>query len=743
MTFPLPQPDLASEATWRAMVRTILPAPGELGYSEGRGSAWIGSRVTVPEISLEWLLGRMVADGELVALPAGNLLFYRKTGVVGSPTNGPQIELGSIDDGGAAVGSLLMRGTSGWEPLAPGTSSWVLVSQGPGLPLDWIASPASMDHGLLLGLGDDDHTQYHTDARGDLRYSLLGHGHAAADITSGTIATARLGSGVADATTFLRGDQTWATPADTGEVNTASNVGTGGVGVFKQKTGVDFEFKKINAGSSKVTITDDTGNNEVDIDVVPANFTGIPESAVTNLVSDLAGKETAGAAAAAVAAHEAAVDPHPGAYAPLAHTHAVGDLASITTDRLVGRDTAGTGAGEQLTVGGGLEFTGTGGIQRSALSGDVSASAGSGTTTIGTAVVTFAKFQDITASRLLGRAGLAGAGVISEQSLGASLEFSGSSIQRAALTGDVTASANSNATTIAAAAVTLAKMANLATDRLIGRDTAGTGVPESLTVGGGVEFSGSGGIQRSALTGDVTASAGSNATTIAAQAVGVAKMTASATDVVFGRSTAGSGAGEQIACTATGRSILDDTSVGAVRTTLGLGTAAVVDTGTGAANVPTIAQADARYASISTTRFCLVTSDQTAIGTAFADITQLTFTVAANTSYYFKFCIIAVADATTTGIDVAVNGPASPTKIAYQNRYWNSASSLLHRGSTGYDDNNASGDSSGATQRMYEVEGVLRNGANAGSLTARIKREAVGSGPDVKAGSFGICHQLA
>ena len=74
-----------------------------------------------------------------------------------------------------------------------------------------------------------------------------------------------------------------------GEANTASNVNTSGVGVFKQKTLLNLEFKGIDAGSNKVTVANDAVNNTVDIDVTEANLV-IPQTSVIGLVASLTDK---------------------------------------------------------------------------------------------------------------------------------------------------------------------------------------------------------------------------------------------------------------------------------------------------------------------------------------------------------------------------------------------------------------------------------------------------------------------
>ena len=62
------------------------------------------------------------------------------------------------------------------------------------------------------------------------------------------------------------------TASGTGEDNTASNIGIGGIGLYLQKLGVDLQFKNIKGGSSKVSVADDSPNKAVAIDVAEANI---------------------------------------------------------------------------------------------------------------------------------------------------------------------------------------------------------------------------------------------------------------------------------------------------------------------------------------------------------------------------------------------------------------------------------------------------------------------------------------
>jgi hypothetical protein len=122
-------------------------------------------------------------------------------------------------------------------------------------------------------------------------------------------------------------------------------------------------------------------------------------------------------------------------------------VQQIATDKILGRDTSGTGVVEELNVGGGVEFTGSGGIQTSAFTGDVTKAAGGTAQAIATSAVTYAKIQDISAaSRLLGRGAGAGAGVAQEISLGTGLSMSGTTLSSTAA-GSVTSVDASGGTT--------------------------------------------------------------------------------------------------------------------------------------------------------------------------------------------------------------------------------------------------------------------------------------------------------
>lgn len=194
-----------------------------------------------------------------------------------------------------------------------------------------------------------------------------------------------------------------------------------------------------------------------------------------------------------------------------------------------------------------------------ALTGDISATGrvlDTVTATISAGAVTLAKMADMATASFLGRA-TAGSGspeVLSVASTKTLLGLTGtnSGDQTITLTGNVTGSGTGSfAATIANSAVTLAKMADMATASFIGRNTAGTGAPEVLSVATVKTLLGltgtNSGDQTITLTGNVTGSGtGSFATTIAAAAVTLAMMANIATTNFIGRATAGTGAPESI-----------------------------------------------------------------------------------------------------------------------------------------------------------------------------------------------------
>lgn len=108
-------------------------------------------------------------------------------------------------------------------------------------------------------------------------------GTGGSDIANGSITYVKLAS----SNTPLNGsvlsyDGTafnWITPqaaGGSGEVNTATNVGTAGVGVFKQKTGVDLEFRSINSASpALLSVTESTDKNSVDITLTAGQANGL------------------------------------------------------------------------------------------------------------------------------------------------------------------------------------------------------------------------------------------------------------------------------------------------------------------------------------------------------------------------------------------------------------------------------------------------------------------------------------
>ena len=330
---------------------------------------------------------------------------------------------------------------------------------------------------------------------------------------------------------------------------------------------------------------------------------------------------------------------------------------TLATDRLLGRDTAAAGAVEEISVAGGLEFTGTGGIQRSALTGDVTASAGSNTTTIANDAVTYAKMQNVSVSdRILGRQS-AGAGDVEEITCTAAgralLDDADAAAQRTTL-GLVIG------TNVQAYDAELAAIAGLtsAADRLPYFTGSGTAALATFTTAGrALVDDADAAAQRTTLgLGSLSTLSTVGTTEITNDAVTYAKIqNVSVADRILGRVTAGAGDIEEITCTAAGRALIDDADAAAQRTTLGLGTLATAST-VATANITDDAVTYAKIQNVSATDRLL---GRSAAGSG--DVEEIVCTAAGR-------ALIDDADAatqrTTLGLVIGTNVQAYDAELA-------------------------------------------------------------------------------
>lgn len=135
-------------------------------------------------------------------------------------------------------------------------------------------------------------------------------------------------------------------------------------------------------------------------------------------------------------------------------------------------------------------------------------------------------------------------------------------------------------------------------------------------------------------------------------------------------------------------------------------------------------------------------ADQTFTTTTLANVTDMSFAVAASQDYYFKFVVMFQSTTTTSGIGLGVTCPASPTGITYAVSIYSAAA-----GTAGAFQgvSSASGTAvlttaavAANTNYTATIEGILSNGANAGTLQLQA-RQGGGTAANqvVKKGTYG------
>ncbi len=313
-------------------------------------------------------------------------------------------------------------------------AAWTALSAGGG-------GGGVTDHGLLTGLGDDDHPQYHNNARGDARYTLLNPTTLGINATADTTNRLAVGS----------------------VASLFTHAGTGGHQIKVNKAAVadtaSFLFQSAFSGRAEIGLT---GDDDFHFKVSP-NGSAFSEAIIIN--------RTTGACSFPNTTFGGVTDGDKGDVT-VSGTGAVWTvdadavtnfkLANVPTATLKGRVTAATGDPEDLTVAQAKTLLNLAGTN----SGDQ--------TTIAGITGTIAQFNTACTDADFATGG----GTITGTSTGTN-----TGDQTITLAGAVTGSGTGSiATTIADNAVTMAKLADAPAYTLLLRDATTTGDPAYVKI---------------------------------------------------------------------------------------------------------------------------------------------------------------------------------------------------------------------------------------------------------------------
>jgi len=128
---------------------------------------------------------------------------------------------------------------------------------------------------------------------------------------------------------------------------------------------------------------------------------------------------------------------------------------------------------------------------------------------------------------------------------------------------------------------------------------------------------------------------------------------------------------------------------------------------------------------------------------SFVDVPALSFLLAPNTHYRFRFLGAYTTAAAATGIQLSVNGPASPAFVRFLGQIMTSAAVPLAGAGGAYDVAIAATAGPGATAMPFWVEGTISTGAAGGAFTLRVRSETAGQAVTVLRGSIAECAAVA